>query len=99
MAMIAMPSPGSLRTFCKGHGIVRLRLFGSAARNDFNPGRSDVDLLVEYEPGKHPGLDHFRIAEDLSELFGHKVDLNTPPMLGRHLEKITKESSLLYGEA
>ena len=81
------------------HGISRLRLFGSAGRDDFEPLRSDVDLLVEYAPGRHPGLDHFRIAEELTELFGRKVDLNTPAMLGRHLGSILPEARLLYGEA
>ncbi len=94
-----IPSPGTLKTFCKAHAIVRLRLFGSAARGDFDPARSDVDLLVEYEPGRHPGLDHFQIAEELSEIFGRKVDLNTPSMMGRQLQKVLQEARLLYGHA
>lgn len=97
MSMALLPSPGSLKVFCKARGISRLRLFGSAAREDFDSERSDVDLLVEYEAGKHPGLDHFRIAEEFSELFGRKVDLNTPAMLGRYLPGISKEAVLLYG--
>jgi uncharacterized protein len=76
-----------------------LRLFGSAVREDFDPDRSDVDLLVEYEPGKHPGLNHFLVAEELSDLFGQKVDLNTPAMMGRHLSRILPEARLLYGKA
>jgi hypothetical protein len=68
-------------------------------REDFDPSRSDVDLLVEYAPGKHPGMNHFRIAEELSELFGQRVDLNTPAMMGRHLSKILSEARLLYGQA
>ena len=94
-----LPSPGRLKVFCKDHGIARLRLFGSAVRDDFDPLWSDVDLLVEYVPGRHPGLDHFRVAEELSGLFGRKVDLNTPAMLGRHLETVLPEAQLLYGEA
>jgi uncharacterized protein len=94
-----LPSPRSISDFCHAHAISRLRLFGSATRDDFDPLRSDVDLLVEYEPGSHPGLDHFRIAAELSELFGRKVDLNTPAMLGRHLEKVLPEAKLLYGKA
>lgn len=94
-----IPSPESLKAFCKAHGISRLSLFGSAARNDFDPARSDVDLLVEYEKGRHPGLDHFQIAEELSGLFGRKVDLNTPPMLGRHLPEISRKLKVLYGKA
>lgn len=74
-------------------------MFGSAAREDFEPGRSDVDLLVEYQEGKHPGLDHFRIADELGVLFGAKVDLNTPAMLGRFAEGIATEAERLYGEA
>lgn len=99
MSAAVIPSPGSIKVFCEAHGISRLRLFGSAVREDFDPDRSDVDLLVEYEPGKHPGLNHFRNAEELSELFGRKVDLNTPAMLGRHLDKVLPEARLLYGEA
>ena len=94
-----LPSPRSIRDYCQTHAISRLRLFGSATRGDFDPLRSDVDLLVEYEPGNHPGLDHFRIADELSELFGARVDLNTPAMLGRHLEKVLPEARLLYGKA
>lgn len=99
MSAALLPSPGSLKVFCEARGISRLRLFGSAARADFDPERSDVDLLVEYEAGRHPGLDHFRIAEEFSELLGRKVDLNTPAMLGRHLNGISKDAVLLYGDA
>ena len=99
MNAAVIPSSGSLRAYCQAHAISRLRLFGSAVRGDFDPQRRDVDLLVEYEPGRHPGLEHFRIAEELSELFGRKVDLNTPAMLGRHLAKVLPEARLLYGEA
>ena len=99
MSLAVIPSPRSVETFCKARGIVRLRLFGSATREDFDPARSDVDLLVEYQTGKHPGLDHFLIADELSGLFGRKVDLNTPSMLGQQLPKILKAAKLLYGDA
>ena len=94
MSAAVIPSPGSIRKYCQAHGISRLRLFGSAVGSDFDPLRSDVDLQVEYEPGKHPGLDHFRIAEELSQLFGHRVDLNTPAMLGRHFENVLADAKL-----
>jgi hypothetical protein len=99
MSAAVIPSPRTLKAFCKAHAITRLRLFGSAAREDFDPVRSDVDLLVEYEPGRHPGLDHFQIAEELSGMFGRRVDLNTPAMMGRQLEKVLHEARLLYGHA
>ncbi len=99
MGVVVLPSSRSIGVFCESHGIERLRLFGSAARNDFDAARSDVDLLVEYEKGKHPGLDHFLVAEEMSELFGRKVDLNTPAMLGRYLGDVVKDAEILYGEA
>jgi len=99
MSAAVLPSPIILKSFCMDRGIRRLSLFGSAAREDFDPAHSDVDLLVEYEAGKHPGLDHFRVAEEFSELFGRKVDLNTPAMLGRHLAGISQETKLLYVKA
>ncbi|SPE25366.1 hypothetical protein SBA6_100031 [Candidatus Sulfopaludibacter sp. SbA6] len=44
------------------------------------PG-SDVDILVEFEPGTHPGLSFFRLEEELSELFGRRVDLGRKSLL------------------
>lgn len=99
MSVAILPSPAVLKGFCQARAIRRLSLFGSATREDFDPERSDVDLLVEYVAGRHPGLDHFRIADELSELFGRKVDLNTAAMLGRHLAGISKDLKTLYVEA
>jgi len=99
MSAAVIPSARSIRDFCESRGIAKLRLFGSAAREDFDIATSDVDLLVEYERGRHPGLDHFLVAEELSELFGRKVDLNTPAMLGCHLRDVIAEAQLLYGKA
>ncbi len=99
MSLAIMPSSHAIRDFCKNHGIHRLCLFGSATREDFDPEQSDIDLLVEYKNGEHPGLNHFLIADEFSELFGRKVDLNTPAMLGRHLQEITKEAKVLYEQA
>lgn len=99
MSVAVIPSVRSIRDFCERRGIAKLRLFGSAVGEDFDIATSDVDLLVEYECGRHPGLDHFLVAEELSELFGRKVDLNTPAMLGRHLTDVIREAQLLYGKA
>ena len=62
--------------FCRKHGIRRLSLFGSVLREDFRPD-SDVDVLVEFEPGHVPGFIHlYSIEEELSMLLGgRKVDL------------------------
>ena len=71
-------SKDALAAFCQENGIRRLSVFGSALREDFGP-ESDIDVLVEFEPGRTPGLlgiAHMELG--LSELFsGRKVDLRT----------------------
>ena len=59
--------------FCRARGIRKLSLFGSVLRNDFQPGRSDVDVVVEFLPGVHPGLKFFGYGDELAELIGQKV--------------------------
>jgi predicted nucleotidyltransferase len=58
----------------------RLSLFGSALREDIGP-TSDVDVLVEFEPGHIPGLAFFSMEEELSQIIGRKADLNTSGFL------------------
>ena len=66
---------GRIAEYCRANGIARLDVFGSALRTDFRP-ESDVDLLVEFEPDRTPGLfDFARIEEELAALFGREVDL------------------------
>ena len=66
-----------LATFCQGRGIKRLAVFGSALREDFGP-ESDIDVLVEFEPGRVPGLFGLAGMElELSDMFGRDVDLVT----------------------
>lgn len=67
--------------FCRRHAVRRLSLFGSILREDFG-AESDVDVLVEFEPGGGPGLFGFAGMEiELTELFGREVHLHTPAML------------------
>ena len=64
-----------LASFCRSQGIKRLDVFGSALHADFGP-ESDIDLLVEFEPDRTPGLfDFARIEQEFADLFGRKVDL------------------------
>lgn len=61
---------------CRTHGVRRLRLFGSATSDRFNPGQSDVDVLVEFVPGTPDPFDaYFGLKEDLERLLGRGVDL------------------------
>ena len=52
-------------------------------QDDFRPD-SDVDVLVEFEPGYVPGLAFFGMEEELSQILGRKVDLNTPNFLSSY---------------
>ncbi|WP_275099784.1 nucleotidyltransferase family protein [Sedimenticola hydrogenitrophicus] len=84
-----------LADFCRTHGIQRLSLFGSTLKGTATP-QSDIDLLVEFEPGNTPGL--LALAEmeaELSELMkGIKVDLRTP----NELSHLFRESILSTAE-
>ncbi|MGA3397797.1 MAG: nucleotidyltransferase domain-containing protein [Acetobacteraceae bacterium] len=63
---------------CRRFHVRRLEVFGSAARGtDFDPDRSDVDLLVTYEPDvPAPNLtEYFDLTEQLTALLGRPVDL------------------------
>ncbi len=85
-----------LGDFCRQRHIRRLALFGSALRDDFGP-ESDVDVLVEFEPGRTPGLAFFGIQDELSEFLGRRVDLNTPNSLSPHFrDQVLREAKELY---
>lgn len=61
---------------CRARGVRRIRLFGSAADGRFDRERSDIDLLVDFEPGVADAFDaYFGLKEDLETLFGREVDL------------------------
>lgn len=76
-----------LAALCYARGVRRLSLFGSVIRGDFDPNKSDVDVLVEYLPGKHPGVGHFGFQDELTDVLGRKVDLCTPAMLSAYFRK------------
>jgi uncharacterized protein len=67
----------ALEELCRRYRVRSLFLFGSAARDDFDPRRSDVDLLVEFEVFPSGGYAdaYFGLSEALEELFGRDVDL------------------------
>jgi len=80
---IAIDRP-QIADFCRRCHIRKLALFGSVLRPDFGP-ESDVDVLVEFEPGHPVGL--LRLAgmeRELSSLLGRKADLRTPADLSRY---------------
>ena len=88
-----------LAEFCRRHHIVSLALFGSVLRDDFGP-ESDVDVLVEFESGHVPGLAFFDMEEELSDLLGRKVDLNTPGFLSPYFrDEVLEEAEVQYAAA
>ena len=79
---------GQIVEFCKKNHIRKLSLFGSVLRDDFGSD-SDIDILVEFEPGKVPGLIRLsRMERELSEIIGgRKVDLRTPEDLSEYFRE------------
>ena len=79
-------SDSDLAAFCRKHHIHRLAFFGSVVRDDFGP-ESDVDCLVEFAEGHHPGWHIIDIEEEFSALVGgREVQFVNPKYLNRHLK-------------
>ena len=93
------PVPKSkLAEFCRRHHIEKLSLFGSVLREDFRSD-SDIDVLVEFEPGHVPGLFGLSDMEtELSTLLGgRKVDIRTPAELSRYFrDRVLREAKVQY---
>jgi uncharacterized protein len=88
-----------IATFCKKHYIRQLAFFGSVLRDDFAPD-SDVDVLVEFDPDHIPGLAFFGMQDELSEMIGRKVDLNTAEDLSKYFRKrVLSEAEVQYDAA
>ncbi|MGH7263949.1 MAG: nucleotidyltransferase family protein [Candidatus Rokuibacteriota bacterium] len=83
-ARIAVPRD-QIADFCRRHHIRRLALFGSVLRDDFT-AESDVDVLVEFEPGKTPGFAIVTMQDELTEMLGRRVDLRTPNELSKYFQ-------------
>ena len=67
----------AIAKLCRKYNVERLFAFGSAIRDDYRPGESDVDLLVEFAPiGGHAKFHaYFEMLDELQQLLGSKVDL------------------------
>jgi len=89
----------AIRDFCQQYHIRKLSIFGSALRPDFRPD-SDVDFLVEFEPGHVPGLITLsRMRIELSELLGREADLRTPQSLSDYFRAdVEAQAQSIYGQ-
>jgi|SRR5215468_1147297 len=89
-------SSEAIAAFCRRHHIRRLAFFGSVLRDDFTP-QSDVDVLVEFEPGQEPGFAFFRMQDELSTLLGRRADLRTPNELSKYFrDEVLAEAEEVY---
>ncbi len=89
-----------IAAFCRRRHIRRLALFGSILRGDFGP-QSDVDVLVEFQPGRAPGYFRlFDMEEELSGLFGgRRVDMRTSLDLSRYFrDEVIAQAVVQYAE-
>jgi len=87
----------SIADFCHRNHIRMLAFFGSVLRSDFGPD-SDVDVLVEFEPGHVPGF--IRLAgmeRELSEILGRRADMRTAEELSRYFrDDVIAEAEVQY---
>lgn len=83
--------------FCRRHRIRKMSLFGSVLRDDFGPN-SDVDVLVEFEPGNTPGLGIVDVGEELSHLLGNRrADIVNPKYLNPRIkERVLASAEAIY---
>jgi predicted nucleotidyltransferase len=90
----------AIRELCTRFGVIRLDVFGSALRDDFRPGKSDIDLLVAFRPMEAHALAdaYFGLLDELRALLGAEVDLvMAEAVKNRYLaQEIERTRQLLY---
>jgi predicted nucleotidyltransferase len=89
-----------LSELCGRYHVRKLALYGSALRGEDGP-ESDIDLIVEFLPGKTPGLLTIaRMQRELSSIYGKNVDLRTPQELSRYFrDEVMNNSRIQYAHA
>jgi predicted nucleotidyltransferase len=98
LASIDLPAK-QIERFCQKHHIRRLAFFGSVVRDDFGP-QSDIDVLVEFNPGHTPGFDFFLMEAELSRILGRKVELQTEKFISPEIRRSTlTEAVTAYEQA
>ena len=90
------PPTAAIHAFCERNHIRKLSFFGSVLRDDFAPN-SDVDVLVEFQEGQTPGFGFFAMEDELAEILGRRVDLNTRGFLSRYFrDEVLAEAVVQY---
>ena len=82
---------------CRARKVARLRIFGSAAVGKDGPG-SDIDLIVDFEPGSRPGLSGlYGLGDDLQAILGTKVDVTTENGLHHRIRaRVVEEAEVVW---
>lgn len=93
--MINVPHK-KLEEYCRENKIRSLSFFGSVLRDDFKPDSSDVDILVDFYDDMKLGFEFIRIQEDLSNIIGYAVDLNTPESLSKYFKDDVQKEALEF---
>ncbi len=94
-ARIDIPS-SEIAEFCQRNRVRRLALFGSVIRDDFTP-QSDVDVLVEFEPGYAAGFVFFQMRRELTAMLGREVDMHTAASLSPYFrQEVLDEAEEVY---
>jgi predicted nucleotidyltransferase len=88
-----------LADLCRRHHIRKRAVFGSVLTEDFRPD-SDVDVLVDFEPGQVVGFRIFDLEDELSQIFGgRRVDLVREKYLNRRLrDRVLATAETQYAE-
>ena len=86
-----------LETFCKTHGVKRLAFFGLVTNDQFHAD-SDIDVLLEFHPGKTPGFAFFGLQEELEAILGRAVDVTTPGGLHPLIQEDILQNAQTYYE-
>ena len=94
-ARIDIPSE-RIAEFCARNRVRRLALFGSVIRDDFTR-ESDVDVLVEFEPGYAAGFVFFQMRRELTAMLGREVDMHTAGSLSPYFrQEVLDEAEQIY---
>ena len=88
-----------LAAYCRRHHIRKLAFFGSVRRDDFRPD-SDVDVLIDFQPGYAVGFRIVDLAEELGQLLGgRRVDLVSEKYLNPRLrQRVLADAEVQYAE-
>jgi len=88
-----------LEKFCRENHIIKVAFFGSVISNHFND-KSDVDILIEFDPEYIPGLFSFvNMRDRLARALGREVDLRTPEDISVLFRNdVIQQSYLIYGK-